>query len=536
MDAEIAVTEMERQAGEREKSEILVEEHDLRLREIMDHTADGIITIGEYGIIESFNAAASRMFGYSEEEACGQNVSILMPEPYCGKHDGFLENYRRTGKGGILGIGPREVVGMHKSASTFPAELAVSEMLLGGNKRSFIGIIRDITQRKEAEVKLQQTQKLEAIGQLTGGIAHDFNNLLTVILGNLDLAKNQIGDSASWRNSLDVSIGAALRAADLTQRLLAYSRKQTLDTQPTDINKIVQDSIELARWTLREDIEIETVLGAGVWPAMIDPGQLGNSLLNLCINSSHAMAEGGKLTIETANAHIDQAYANEHNEVKPGQYVMVAVTDTGVGMPPEVVERAFDPFFTTKEVGQGTGLGLSMIYGFTKQSGGHIKIYSEVDQGTTIKLYLPKAANAAAGARPSQLAKRAMPMGTETILIVEDDPDVRAFVVIALRVLGYNILEAGDGPAALELLEGGPHIDLLLTDVVLPGGMNGRQVGEQVRRQFPNVKLLYSSGYTENAIIRGQKLDQDAQLLPKPYTREALAIKVREILDIPEAS
>ncbi len=532
-DVQVATAEMERQAVESGKNQDAIRLTGLRLRGIMDNTADGIVTIDEHGIVEELNLAASDMFGYREEEIRGRNVSVLMPQPYRGRHDGYIENYLRTGKGGIIGIGPREVVGLHKDGSTFPVELAVSDMEIGGGNKLFIGIVRDITLRKEAEIQLQQSRKLEAIGQLTAGVAHDFNNLLTAILGNLELIEENFDDVGAARANVDAAMRATFRAADLTHRLLAYSRKQTLSPEPTNVNKLVPEMIELIRRTLREDIEIESVLGAGVWPAMIDPGQLENALLNLSINSSDAMPDGGKLTIETANAYLDQAYADEHDEVKPGQYVMVAVSDTGTGMPPEVIERAFDPFFTTKEVGQGTGLGLSMIFGFTKQSGGHIKIYSEVGHGTTVRIYLPKAASAGRAAGARDPLARAQPRGEETILVVEDDPDVRAYVVGALRVLGYEILEAADGPSALELLDGVTDLDLLLADVVLPGGMNGRQVAEQVQKRYPHVKIIYSSGYTENAIIHHQRLDQDAELLAKPYTRRTLAEKVRSVLDAP---
>ncbi len=413
-------------------------------------------------------------------------------------------------------------------------ELAIGKMETG-DKRIFIGIVRDITQRKDSERQLQQAQKMEAVGHLTGGIAHDFNNLLTAILGNLEMLQDRVELDPSARKFVDIAFRAADRGADLTQRLLAFSRKQTLSPETADINKLVLGVTELMRRTLGEDIEIKTVQGGGLWHATVDPGQLESALLNLAINARDAMPEGGKLTIETANSHLDQAYADTHQEVNPGQYVRVAVTDTGTGMPPEVVARAFEPFFTTKEVGRGSGLGLSMVYGFVKQSAGHVNIYSEPGHGTTIKLYLPKAVAAGEVAREAELSRRAQPMGDETILVVEDDPDVRAFVVAALGALGYRVMEAEDGPAALALLDQVSHIDLLLTDVVLPRGMNGRRVAEEVRKRYPRVKTLFSSGYTENAIVHHGTLDQDAELLAKPYTRGALAQKVRRVLDASES-
>ena len=519
---------------ERKAIEAALVEREAHYHGVVDNVADGVVAIDEQGTIESFNRAAELMFGYPAERICGQNVSVLMPEPYRGEHDGYIGNYRRTGIGKILGADPREVMGVHKDGSTFPIELAIGKMDTG-DKRIFIGIVRDISQRKESERQLQQAQKMEAVGHLTGGIAHDFNNLLTAILGNLELLQDHIELDPNAQRFLDTAFKAADRGAELTQRLLAFSRKQTLSPEAADCNKLVLGMTELMRRTLGEDIEIETVQAGGLWPAMVDPGQLENALLNLAINARDAMPEGGKLTIETANSHLDQAYADTHEEVSPGQYVRVAVTDTGTGMPPEVVARAFEPFFTTKEVGRGSGLGLSMVYGFVKQSAGHVNIYSEVGHGTTVKLYLPKAVGEGQAARVAELTRRTQPTGDETILVVEDDLDVRAYVVAALGTLGYRVMEAEDGPAALAMLNQVSHINLLLTDVVLPHGMNGRQVAEEVRKRYPRVKTLFTSGYTENAIVHHGTLDKDAELLAKPYTREALARKVRRVLDAPES-
>ena len=511
----------------------VLREHEARLRAIMENVPDGIIVIDEHGIVNAFNHAAEMLFGYTAESVCGQNVNILMPEPYRGQHDGYIGRYLQTGKGRIIGFGPREVPGRRKDGSTFPLDLAVGVTESGG-KRMFIGVVRDIAQRKETEKALQHAQKMEVVGQLTGGVAHDFNNLLMAIIGNLDLAKDHVGDNPKAGSLMDVALKAALRGADLTQRLLAFSRKQALKPEVTDVNKLISGMTELMRRTLGEHIDIETVLAGGVWHILADAGQIENALLNVAINARDAMPQGGKLTIETANTHLDEVYCSTQEDVTPGQYVMVAVTDTGTGMPPEVVERAFEPFFTTKGVGKGSGLGLSMVYGFIKQSGGHIKIYSEPGRGTTIKFYLPKVTGAGQNARVTEAPRRTQPMGQETILVVEDDPDVRAFVVAALEILGYRVIEAGDGPAALALLEKLPHIDLLLTDMVLPQGMNGRQIADEVKKRHPRTKVLYTSGYTENAIIHQGALDEGIELLTKPYTRETLALKIRSVLDTPE--
>ncbi len=512
------------------RSEQALRESDARLRGIMNNTADGIITIDEQGAIDSFNHAAELMFGYTAEEMRGLNVSKLMPEPHHGQHDQYLKNYLRTGKGKILGIGPRELDGKRKDGTLIPIDLAVSEMRVG-NTRLFIGVVRDITERKESEEQLAQAQKMEAIGQLTGGIAHDFNNMLLAIIGNLELLGDHIGENSAARKSLDIAFRASMSAADLTQRLLAFSRRQPLNPVATDVNQLILNTQPLLQRTLGEDIDFETVLGGGLWRAIVDESQLESAILNLAINARDAMRNGGKLTLETGNMRLDRDYAAGHPDVTPGQYVMVAVTDSGTGMTAEVMERAFEPFFTTKEIGKGSGLGLSMIYGFVKQSGGHVKIYSEVGHGTTVKIYLPRATVDEQTRDDRSLQQRAMPAGDESILVVEDDPDVRAFVTTALEALGYRVTEAGDGPAAVAIMDQGRDFDLLFTDVVLPGGMNGRQIADEYAKRYPRRKILFSSGYTENAIVHHGRLDDDAELLAKPYTREALARVMREILD-----
>jgi len=518
--------------SERKASERELRDKEVRLQAILDNVTDGVVTINEHGIVETINHSAEIMFGHSVDQICGQNVSVLMPEPYHSEHDGYIESYLRTGKGKIIDVGAQEVVGLDKNGRRFPLELSISVMHMNG-RRLFIGVLRDITLRKQAEYQLRQSQKMEAMGQLTGGIAHDFNNLLQAILGNLELAQRRIPDDDKLVRFLDVARKASLRGADLTQRLLAFSRKQTLEPEMVDVNKLVANMAELIQQTLGEDIEIETVLAGGLWKILVDLGQLENVILNLAINARDAMPEGGKLTIETLNTRLDQAYAGAHEEVNPGQYVMIGVTDTGIGMSPEVIEHAFDPFYTTKAQGKGTGLGLSMSHGFIKQSGGHIKIYSEAGEGTTVKLYLPRIMGGARSPRIVEMPESTERMGNETIFVVEDDPDVRFFVVNALSINGYHILEAEDGPAAIALLdkESISHIDLLLTDVVLPHGMNGRQVAEEIQKRFPKIKVLFTSGYTENAIVHQGKLDEDAELLAKPYTRETLSRKVRAALD-----
>jgi signal transduction histidine kinase len=392
---------------------------------------------------------------------------------------------------------------------------------------------REMTAREEAEDVVRQMQKMESIGQLTGGIAHDFNNMLAIVIGGLDMAKRRLaGDPARLESCIDNAREGAERAATLTARLLAFSRQQPLAPVALDANRMVAGMSELLRRTLGEQIAVETVLAGGLWRTYADSSQVENAILNLAVNGRDAMPEGGKLTIETANAHLDDDYARSRGDVVPGQYVLVCVSDTGTGMPEEVVKRAFDPFFTTKEVGKGTGLGLSQVFGFVKQSGGHVAIYSEPGEGTTVKLYLPRFAGPVATIDDRLPAPDALPTGStdEIILVVEDESRVRHFSVDALRELGYTAISAGDGHEALALMEDQPSIALLFTDVVMPE-MNGRRLADEARARRPGLKVLYTTGYTRNAVVHNGMLDAGVALLPKPFTISQLAIKVRETID-----
>ncbi len=395
--------------------------------------------------------------------------------------------------------------------------------------RVFIAI-EDVTERKATEAQLRHAQKMEAIGQLTGGVAHDFNNLLAVVAGNLELVAEQLTRDDGSRHFVEKALGAAERGATLTHRLLAFSRKQAL--RPEDINagRLVSGMTEMMRRTLGETIEIEVVSDSGLWTTSADPAQLENALLNLAINARDAMPEGGKLTIETSNARLNDDYATTQEDVAPGQYVLIAVTDTGIGMASEERARALEPFFTTKDVGRGSGLGLSMVFGFVKQSGGHLSIYSEVGEGTSVKLYLPRVKTAEQeSGRPETQSDIPLARG-ETVLVVEDDVEVRTLVVSLLRDLGYDIHEAGNGKAALALLDELPCANLLLTDVVLPNGMNGRVLAEEVQRRLPGTAILFMSGYTENSIVHHGRLDDGVQLLQKPFRMSDLARAVRRAL------
>jgi PAS domain S-box-containing protein len=403
-----------------------------------------------------------------------------------------------------------------------------------GGVARVIGTIADVTEQRSLAQRLQQSQKMDAIGKLTGGVAHDFNNLLTVVIGNAEMLKDELPPNQHLRAMAELVIAAGRRAGELTQRLLAFARQQALEPTIVDINKLVSEMDGLLRRTLSAEVDLQIIRGGGLWPALIDRVQLETAILNLAINAQDAMVNGGALTIETANVALDLKYAAQHDEVEPGQYVMVSVSDTGSGMSKEIVNKAFEPFFTTKEVGKGTGLGLSMVYGFIKQSSGHVKIYSEVGEGTTVKLYLPRATGS--GAYGSTRATRiALATGSEKILVVEDDELVRQHVVTMLGSLGYQAVAVTNGPEAIECLSGDAQFDLLFTDVVLPGGMNGRQVAEAANLMFPELPVLFTSGYTQNAIVHNGRLDPGVHLLSKPYTRADLALALRKVLQKKES-
>ncbi len=401
-------------------------------------------------------------------------------------------------------------------------------------------VARDITAEREAadaleaaEAALRQAQKMETVGQLTGGVAHDFNNLLQVVTGNLDiLQRNLPPDQPRLARATDAAMQGAQRAAVLTQRLLAFSRRQPLAPERVEPNRLIAGMSDMLHRSLGETIEVAFAPDARAWPVEIDANQLENALLNLAINARDAMPEGGKLTIETANTHLDAQYAARDSEVTPGQYVVICVSDTGSGMDADTLAHAFEPFFTTKEVGRGTGLGLSMVYGFIRQSGGHVRIYSEPGHGTTVKLYLPRYRGQASASEAP--AAQIAPQGNvyETILVCEDSDEVRAYTVEVLRELGYRVIEAGDGPAALAALDAEPgRIDLLFTDVVLPRGMTGAVLAAEAQAKRPELKVLFTTGYARNAIVHHGRLDPGVQLLPKPFTYTDLAARVREMLD-----
>jgi signal transduction histidine kinase len=412
-------------------------------------------------------------------------------------------------------------------------------------ERAYAALEEEVRQRRKAEAMVQrfqeieatesqvrQAQKMEAVGQLTGGVAHDFNNILTVITGTIEILGDAVKDRPHLAQITNMIGAAAARGADLTQHLLAFARRQPLQPRHTDINVLVVDAARLLRPTLGEQIEIESMLSPDSAPALIDPSQLSTAILNLALNARDAMPNGGKLTLETRNVELDENYARLNSDVKPGNYVMIAVSDTGTGIPADLLEKVFEPFFTTKDVGKGSGLGLSMVYGFVKQSNGHIKIYSEEGDGTSVKLYLPQATGVASMADmlAAEPGIAGFERGDKSILIVEDDALVREYVVTQIGSLGYKTLAASNATEALAIINGPEPIDLLFTDVIIPGGMNGRQLATEALTRRAELKILYTSGYTENAIVHHGRLDAGVLLLPKPYLASDLARMIRTAL------
>jgi len=508
------------------------------------HMVEGVVDYALFmlspeGIISNWNTGAERIKGYSAADIVGQHFERFYTEEdrAAGVPVRALETATREGKFEAEGWRVR------KDGTRFWASVVINPIRdRSGDLLGFTKITRDMTERRKAQQdlmrtqeQLAQSQKMEGIGQLTGGVAHDFNNLLTIIIGNLETIQRQLGngnaDSARLARSADLAMRGARRAEALTQRMLAFSRQQPLDPRSVDIGRLVTSTSDLLRRTLGETVTVETVLAGGVWRTFVDPNQLEVALINLAVNARDAMPQGGKLTIETANVYLDDRYAAGEAEVLPGQYVMLAVSDTGTGMTHEVLTRAFEPFFTTKDVGHGTGLGLSQVYGFVKQSGGHAKIYSEVGEGTTVKLYLPRLHAEGAAETEEAPATMAGSAGTETILVVEDDADVRSYTSETLRELGYSVVEATNGATALRALDDNPDIDLVFTDIGLPGGMNGRKLADAVREKRQGLKVLFTTGYARNAIVHDGRLDPGVDLITKPFTQAALAARLRDILD-----
>jgi PAS domain S-box-containing protein len=498
-----------------------------KLRALLESAVDAIVTIDRSGAIDSANRATERLFQYREDELLEQNVRLLMPEPYRAEHDDYLRRYLDTGERRIIGIG-REVTGRRKDGSTFPMHLSVSEFEAEG-ETYFTGIIHDLSEMKSAQNALHHAQKMEAIGELTGGVAHDFNNLLTVITGNLELLDMKLADNPH-RDLLNEAQEAAELGARLTERLLAFARRSHLAPEVVDLNALVIGLTDMLHRTIGETIDLSTVLSTGLWTAKVDPTQVESAILNLAVNARDAMPDGGKLIVETRNAEIDELYAASEQGLAAGNYVQLSVSDTGTGMSEQVRQRVFEPFFTTKGSGRGTGLGLSMVYGFAKQSGGHATIYSEVGKGTTINLYLPQHREAGAPATADKDEAIPVSAGSELILVVEDDSRVRRLTALRLTELGYKVKEAASGPEALEILGRDSSIDLVFSDLVMPGGMSGYELCMEIRKRMPGIRLLLTSGYADELMQDNALEENNLALLRKPYMQAGLGRAIRKAL------
>ena len=523
------------EAAVAERTEHLVQAHE-ELRhstEVMQSTfrgmAEAVLVIDTKGRVLLSNPAAERMLRYRP----GMTIELLRSLSTVFHADGVtpLPVRDMPVSRALRGeeFDSTEIVVRPRSGNP-PMHLVISGRPLRDASRAISGaalLYHDITGTRDTERKLQQSQKLDAIGKLTGGVAHDFNNMLTVITGTTETLVAGLADRPDLKRTAELIDVAAERCIELIQHLLAFARRQPLQPRNIDINGTVLDIAKLLRPTLGEQIEIDSILEQEVAAAHVDASQLANSLLNMAINARDAMPEGGKLLLETRKVVLDAAYAAANPGVLPGPYVLLAVSDTGSGMPKEVQDKVFEPFFTTKEVGKGSGLGMSMVYGFVKQSGGHIRIYSEEGHGTTIKLYLPPARGQTEAAIT---ASTPLSGGSETILVVEDDALVRNFVTTQLGSLGYRTIAAADGPSALASVGGGEKFDLLFTDVILPNGMTGRQLADEMGKRRPGIKVLYTSGYTDNAIVHQGRLDADVLMLSKPYRKSQLAKMIRQAL------
>jgi PAS domain S-box-containing protein len=535
----IGYAKITRDMTERELTRQRLIDSEARFRQLVDAVVDyAIFQLDPEGIVTTWNSGAQRIKGYAADEIIGQHFSRFYTEEErkAGAPQRALETAEREGRFEAEGWRVR------KDGSRFWALVVIDAIRSGtGQMVGFAKITRDITERMKAQQALRESQeqlaaahKMEAIGQLSGGIAHDFNNLLMIVQGNLESAHRHAKGLNPASPNLDRSISHAMRgaqrAAALTSRLLAFSRRQPLDPKPIDVNKFLASTADFLQRSLGETIDIAAVGGAGLWGVEADPNHLETAIVNLAINARDAMPNGGKITIEANNIFADEEYCRVNPELAPGPYVLICVSDTGTGMPPDVLSRAFEPFFTTKEIGQGTGLGLSQVYGFVKQSGGHLKIYSEVGYGTTVKIYLPRHMRQAEEQPETQAAPERGEQD-EVILLVEDDDDLRAYLAEVLRALGYRVLVAGNAQAALPIIDQlSRRIDLLLTDVVMPG-MNGRDLGKRAQAVRPGLRVLYMTGYSRSAVVHHGRLDEGVELLQKPVSQSQLANRIRDLLD-----
>ena len=524
----ILVTAAIRDITVRRAVEVHLAQMESRYRGLLEAAPDAMVVVNQGGEIVLLNLQAEKQFGYSRDELIGQKVTNIIPQGFTERliSDGLRSAEQALAQQIGTGI---ELTARRKDGSEFPIELMLSP--LGSPEGILVtAAIRDIATRRQLEQQLRQVQKMEAVGQLTGGVAHDFNNLLTVITCTVECIADAVADNPELTAMAKSIDAAAERGAQLTQRMLAFARKQPLQSRVLDLNDVATRMVDVLRRMLGEDVEVKTLLGDDLWPAVADMSQVEDAILNLAVNARDAMPKGGKLVIETHNVHLDGH--DQFEDVAPGDYVSIAVTDTGTGMPAEVAERAFEPFFTTKEVGRGTGLGLSMVYGFAKQSHGHVKIESALGRGTSVKIFMPRSIADASGKpvpKPASAPERKK--GSETILVVEDDVAVRAVVLQMLRGLGYQVREAHDPEGALAILDAGETVDLLFTDIVMPGGMSGWDLAEAARAKRPALKALFTSGYSDRVLKEHARIGVDIALLTKPYRARSLGNAIRAVLD-----
>lgn len=514
----IGASKIARDITERRRTEKALDQEMEERRRIFESSNDLILVSDSVGNLIQVSPSVSDILGYQPSEMVGHNAIKFI-------HPDDLEHTRKEMRAGRRGRSKRNFETRYISKEGKSVALNWTGTWSEPVRRHFF-IGRDLTEKQAAEAQLRHAQKMDAVGQLTGGVAHDFNNILTVITGTIGILEEAVADQPQLAAVAKLIDEAAERGANLTKHLLAFARKQPLQPVEVDVNALVLEAAKLLHPTLGEHIEITPLLAEDAWTALVDPSQLTTAVLNLAINARDAMPNGGKLALETSNVFLDENYASLHSEVTPGNYVMIAISDTGSGIPPALLERVFEPFFTTKEVGRGTGLGLSMVFGFVKQSGGHVKIYSEEGHGTSVKIYLPRATGLQQTAAEA-LVSGNIEGGNETILVVEDDALVRRYVMTQIESLGYTTLEAANASDALRIIDDGPAIDLLFTDVIMPGIMNGRQLVDEALKRRPDLKTLYTSGYTENAIVHHGRLDSGVLLLAKPYRKSELARMIR---------